>query len=234
MSVDQFCSSSLLINSLTNTYLWLLQRLQTLLQMQTLYQKHPLQCWFCWICAYTQLICAGVFIKTWILLQRAWTMFSSWRRLAIFISMHWGRATIAIAHCPTAVSTVSLEYWQICIYPRRVAQWQNRGRSPAHDGQLRSWSHQQFYKTQFIKQFITLQILSKLESKYFDAKYTFCPQKCEKAFYVFCHKLSSRQCNHFDVRCFEKILFAKPKSVITFSTVWFPPINCVKQTKVWQ
>ena len=202
MSVDQFCSSSLLINSLTNTYactyafsllinsltntyLWLLQRLQTLLQMQTLYQKHPLQCWFCWICAYTQLICVGVFIKTWILLQRAWTMFSSWRRLAIFISMHWGRATIAIAHCPTAVPTVSLEYWQICIYPRRVEQWQNRGRSPAHDGQLRSWSHQQFYKTQFIKQFITLQILSKLESKYFDAKYTFCPKKCEKCYLRF-------------------------------------------------
>ena len=152
-----------------------------------------------------------------------------------FISMHWGRATIAIAHYPTAVSTVSLEYWQICIYPRRVARWQNRGRSPAHDGQLRSWSHQQFYKTQFIKQFITLQILSKLESKYFDAKYTFCPnKKVKSAIYLFCHKLSSRQCNHFDVRCFEKILFAKPKSVITFSTVWFPPINCVKQTKVWQ
>ena len=56
MSVDQFCSSSLLINSLTNTYLWLLQRLQTLLQMQTLYQKQPLQWWFCWICAYTQLM----------------------------------------------------------------------------------------------------------------------------------------------------------------------------------
>ena len=63
MSVDQFCSSSLLINSLTNTYLWLLQRLQTLLQMQTLYQKQPLQWWFCWICACTQLNCAGVFIS---------------------------------------------------------------------------------------------------------------------------------------------------------------------------
>ena len=103
MSVDQFCSSSLLINSLTNTYLWLLQRLQTLLQMQTLYQKHPLQCWFCWICAYTQFICAGVFIKTWILLQRAWTMFSSWRRLAIF----YFNALRTSHHCNCTLSNCS-------------------------------------------------------------------------------------------------------------------------------
>ena len=233
MSVDQFCSSSLLINSLTNTYLWLLQRLQTLLQMQTLYQKQPLQWWFCWICAYMQLVlvCLSKHEYCYREHELCSARGEDWQ---FFISMHWGRATIAIAHYPTAVSTVSLEYWQICIYPRRVAQWQNRGRSPAHDGQLRSWSHQQFYKTQFIKQFITLQILSKLESKYFDAKYTFCPKNVKKAIYVFCRKLSSRQCNHLDVRCFEKILFAKPKSVITFSTVWFPPINCVKQTKVWQ
>ena len=143
-------------------------------------------------------------------------MFSSWRRLAIFISMHRGRATIAIAHCPTAVSTVWLEYWQICIYPRRVARWQNRGRSPAHDGQLRSWSHQQFYKTQFIK---LCKFCRNWRANISMLNTLFAPKNVKSAIYVFCHKLSSRQCNHFDVRCFEKILFAKPKSVITFSTV---------------
>ena len=49
---------------------------------------------------------------------------------------------------------VLVEYWQICIYPRRVEHWQSRARYPAHDAQLRSYSHQQIYKTQFIKSFM--------------------------------------------------------------------------------
>ena len=59
-----------------------------------------------------------------------------------------------------SILLVSVEYWQICIYPLRVAQWHSRARYLAQDGQLRSSSHQQFYKTQFIKNFWISQFLS--------------------------------------------------------------------------
>ena len=116
-----------------------------------------------------------------------------------------------------SILLVSVEYWQICIYPLRVAQWHSRARYLAQDGQLRSSSHQQFYKTQFIKNFWISQFLSYSgQIHLIFTKFTFDFRNC------------------LDVKFSEKMLFAEAKYVITFSTMWFPPINCVKQTKVWQ